>query len=76
MGAEYRSHTHGIAGALKLHRTVDSIGVGAGECVEAPLRSGLRQCFRTGYAESEGEVGVSVEMGHLYSKREREKQER
>ena len=74
MGAEYGAHAHRITGALELDCSVDPIGVGAGERAEATLGSRLGEHLRAGDAETEGEVGVGVEVSeHLYQKRERER---
>ena len=62
MGAEYGAHAHRITGALELDRSVDPIGVGAGERSEATLGGRLGQYLRAGDAEAEGEVGVGVEV--------------
>jgi hypothetical protein len=66
VGAEYWTHAFGITGALELDRTIHAVGVGAGEGAEPALRRCLSQQLRTRCAETEGEVGVAVEMGeHL-----------
>jgi hypothetical protein len=67
MGAEYGTHTCGGTGTLELDRTVDSIGVGACQRVEAPLGCRRGQDFGTGDPDAEGEMGMGVEVGeHLY----------
>ena len=66
MGAQDGPHTGGLSGALKFHCAIHSIGVGAGQGTETALRRGLGQRLRAGDAESEGEVGVEMEVGdHL-----------
>jgi hypothetical protein len=37
VGAEDGTHTHRFAGALELDRSIDSVGVGAGEGAKASL---------------------------------------
>jgi hypothetical protein len=64
MGAEDGAHTGGRTGALKLHRSVHSVGVGAGQGRESSPGGRLSQCLGTGDADSEGEVGVNVEVDH------------
>jgi hypothetical protein len=67
MGAEYGAHAHRFAGALELDRSVDPIGVGAGERAEPALGRGLGEDLWARDAEAEGEMGVDVEVGeHLY----------
>jgi hypothetical protein len=53
MRAEYRTDTCGIAGALKLDRSIDTVGVGTGECAEPALSRDMGQDFGTGSAEPE-----------------------
>jgi hypothetical protein len=63
VGTEDGAHADGGTGALELDRTVDAVGVGAGQGAEAALRRSLGQRLGAGDAESEGEVGVDVKMG-------------
>jgi hypothetical protein len=70
VSAEDGAHARGGAGALELDHAIDAVGVGAGQRPEAPLRRRLRKRFRTGDTESEGEVGVDVEVSKHLEKRE------
>jgi hypothetical protein len=63
MRAKYRTDTCGVTGALKFDRSIDAVGVGAGERAESALRCCLSQQLRTRCAETEREVSVGVEMG-------------
>jgi hypothetical protein len=62
MGAQDGPHPGGLTGVLKLHGSVHSIGVGAGQRTEPPLGCCLSECLGTGDADAEGEVGVDVEV--------------
>jgi hypothetical protein len=67
VGTKYWTHAHGIAGTLKLDRSIDAIGIGAGECAEPALRGCLGQGLWARGPETEGEMGVGVEVGeHVY----------
>ena len=63
MGAEYGTHAHRIAGTLELDRSIDPIGVGAGERAESPLGRCLGKYLGARDAETEGKVGVDVKVG-------------
>ena len=57
-----RAHACRLGGVLELHCSVDPIGVGAGEGIEAALDGGLDQRFGAGGAEPEREVGMEMEV--------------
>jgi hypothetical protein len=66
MSAEDGTYARGGTGALELDRTVDSVGVGACQRAEAPLGCRTGQDLGTGDPDTEGEMGVGVEVGkHL-----------
>jgi hypothetical protein len=65
MPTENGPNTHGGTGALELHGAVYTVGVGAGQSMEPLPGRCLSECFGAGNADSEGEVGVDVEVGHL-----------
>src|SRR5918993_4273282 len=67
VGTQDWPHTGGDTGPLELDGTVDAISIGACQCAETLFSSCLRQRLGTGYTESEGEVGVNVEVAeHLH----------
>jgi hypothetical protein len=69
MGPEYRLHTGVGTRMLKLDRTIDAVGIRASQRLIAPLRRGLGECLGTGRADTEGKMGVDVEVGeHLFFK--------
>jgi hypothetical protein len=63
VGAEYGADACRIAGALELDRSVYPIRVGAGERAESPLGGCPGEYLWAGDAETEGEVGMGVEVG-------------
>jgi hypothetical protein len=67
MSAQYWPHSHRIAGALELDRSIDPIRVGAGERAKPPLGGCLGEYLWARDAETEGEVGVEVEMSKHFS---------
>jgi hypothetical protein len=69
--AEDRTHSRCYTGSLEVDGAVDSVGIGAGQRSKAPLCGRVRESFGTGNAESEGKVGVNVEVGEGHLKRER-----
>jgi hypothetical protein len=64
MGTQYWAHARRVAGALELDRSVDPIGVGAGERANPPLGGDTGEYFGAGDAEAEGKVAVGVEVDH------------
>jgi hypothetical protein len=66
VGAEDGAHARGGTGTLELDHAIDAVGVSASQRPEAPLRRRLRERFRTGDAQSEGEVGMNVEMSEHF----------
>jgi hypothetical protein len=68
MSTQDRPHADGGAGLNEFDRSVHTIGVGAGEHAKSPLGCGSGQRLRAGDSDSEGKVGVNVEVGeHLFS---------
>jgi len=51
--AEYWTDSGGITGTLKLHGSVDTVGVSTGQCAEPALSRNMSQDFGTGSAEPE-----------------------
>jgi hypothetical protein len=67
VGTQYRSNAHGCAGMLELDGAIDSVRVGASQRPEAPAGRCLGKRLGARDAESEGKVGVNVQVGeHLY----------
>jgi hypothetical protein len=62
VGTENWPYTHRGAGALKFDRAVHSIRVGAGQGTEATPGRCFGQHLWAGDTESEGEVGMNVEV--------------
>jgi hypothetical protein len=66
MGAENRAYVCRGTGTLKLDRTVNSVGIGAGQGTEATLRRRPGEYLGIGDPDTKGEVGVNVEVSkHL-----------
>jgi hypothetical protein len=64
MRTEDGPHADGVAGALELEDAVDPVGVGAGQRPVPPLRGGGGEDFRARDADTEGEMGVEMEVDH------------
>jgi hypothetical protein len=69
VGAEYRTDSHGCTGALEIDGSIHSVRVGARQRSKAPPGSRFGERIRAGDAESEGKMGVNVEVD-VHKKRE------
>jgi hypothetical protein len=67
VGAEYRTESHRCTGALEIDGSIHPVRVGARQRSKAPPGSRFGEYIRAGDAESEGKMGVNVEVNvHLY----------